>query len=719
MVLFVIACGDDATCLDDHCDAGTADGAIDAGGDDASVDPRDADVRDAPGDALDADGGPDAGHDGGPDAGRCDDGVLNGTESDVDCGGLCPPCASGRACREGADCASGGCVAGICRVGPTAAFTLDPATGAAPLLVTATSHATPGDAPITRVEYDFGDGFALANARVFSSSGTVLVRQRVVDEAGLHDTASRTYVVGAPGFDCRLSATDKTGDAIVSLTPDRLAAEWHTGVVGGVRSECAVAPASGVFYFEASIEPWECDPTEAPLGCVPTPRGGLNLGVGTASASLTTHPGSTASGLDVVILGGINTSDMRLGPAGTGTTWGFVVDYRGASPVVHVVGEDEHGPSVLASQALATNAPVHAMATGVRCKVGVDASFNFGLDTNNRPFAHDVDAVLRAEGLGSVADALVLGWTGTRALPTNARPSLTAPADMSVALGATVTLVASASDAEEGELSDRIVWEDLATVYAARDGALGGTFVYTPRTVGLHPIRVTVQDSYGARRQAIVRLEVTGALPTPATVRLVDDPAVDPLVGSGMALSPDGLSVRWSDPRKMALRANQGLYGDFWYFEATRLIGPDNQGAGLVIAEGDLDPYDDALVPPSCTLNTFGATWQNLMYRRAFDPSRDTYGFAVDYRGTSPVVYFVVGGEVVDVWAMYDAFVPVYPMLFGHVTELTAPYDIRANFGATPFAQNPCQALTAYGLPAADVAAMRVGWGAHATTACP
>lgn len=37
--------------------------------------------------------------------GTCSDGVLNGTESDVDCGGSCPICADGKLCRSDADCA--------------------------------------------------------------------------------------------------------------------------------------------------------------------------------------------------------------------------------------------------------------------------------------------------------------------------------------------------------------------------------------------------------------------------------------------------------------------------------------------------------------------------------------------------------------------------------------------------------------------------------------
>ena len=45
----------------------------------------------------------------------CADGVQNGLETDVDCGGdACPPCQLGRACNDGADCVSGTCTGGHC-----------------------------------------------------------------------------------------------------------------------------------------------------------------------------------------------------------------------------------------------------------------------------------------------------------------------------------------------------------------------------------------------------------------------------------------------------------------------------------------------------------------------------------------------------------------------------------------------------------------------------
>lgn len=48
----------------------------------------------------------------------CENGVVDGDESDVDCGGTCDVCADGRACGDPADCASGICEDGTCVAEP-------------------------------------------------------------------------------------------------------------------------------------------------------------------------------------------------------------------------------------------------------------------------------------------------------------------------------------------------------------------------------------------------------------------------------------------------------------------------------------------------------------------------------------------------------------------------------------------------------------------------
>lgn len=40
---------------------------------------------------------------------------LNGSETDVDCGGICAKCPNGKTCTQGFDCASTCCVANVCK----------------------------------------------------------------------------------------------------------------------------------------------------------------------------------------------------------------------------------------------------------------------------------------------------------------------------------------------------------------------------------------------------------------------------------------------------------------------------------------------------------------------------------------------------------------------------------------------------------------------------
>jgi hypothetical protein len=48
-------------------------------------------------------------------AASCNDGLKNGSETDADCGGpSCATCALGKGCQVGGDCASGGCFSGSC-----------------------------------------------------------------------------------------------------------------------------------------------------------------------------------------------------------------------------------------------------------------------------------------------------------------------------------------------------------------------------------------------------------------------------------------------------------------------------------------------------------------------------------------------------------------------------------------------------------------------------
>jgi hypothetical protein len=50
-----------------------------------------------------------------PSSGSCADGIKNGSETDVDCGGSCPRCVDGRSCGSRNDCTTALCNGGTCQ----------------------------------------------------------------------------------------------------------------------------------------------------------------------------------------------------------------------------------------------------------------------------------------------------------------------------------------------------------------------------------------------------------------------------------------------------------------------------------------------------------------------------------------------------------------------------------------------------------------------------
>lgn len=500
----------------------------------------------------------------------------------------------------------------------------------------------------------------------------------------------------------RLSDVDR--DPYLRLRDDGLAADFHLN--GGARSIQSVAPGSGVFYFEARFSG--------------VSRELHGFGIATAAAPVTmTWLGETDQSYGVEADGSLVHDGAWLGSIGRGhDRLGMVVDYRGTSPIVYVIALAADGVSSEvrdARELTSITAPVHIFVAGLKRDTDYVIEIEPGNDTTTHPFELDPRGALRALGLGSVASRLVLGFGDTYAGPRDTAPSLVVPGDRTVTAGGAVTLTASAIDAEDGDLSAQIEWELLSSPhYGGRARATGPTFSFTPSAIGLHPARARVRDHAGNVREATVRVRVPGPVVQHDPVRLVRDALSSP----GAELSADGLRARWIDLGKYGLRANQALYGEFWYFEITRLVPPANQGGGLVAAGGNIAPYTWDDVPGSCSVNMLGGVWRDLIWQRDFPRAMASYttvGFAVDYRGENPIVYVVADGEVVTELVLADVWIELHPMIYGNPTGLSASgeHDAEINFGASPFVNDPVAALGAYG---ADASALEVGWGDANTT---
>lgn len=632
----------------------------------------------------------------------CSDEVHNGNESDTDCGGSCPACDRGASCFVAADCSPAtaqACVNATCVSGPVANFSLSVVRGKIPLDVELISSARPGDAPLAMIEYDFGygEGFTTALHHRYETAGSFVIVQQVTDGNGLVSRTSHTVVaeVTTP-TSVHLNPLDRQPEDGLTLGPDGLTVDITTGDPAGIRSELAIQPGSGFFYFEGER-----------LG---EPLFQFYFGLVTAGFELGEAPGEDGQSIGVDIGGSVEFGASTIGEFSNETRhYGFAIDYRQMIPTVHVISSESH---VLTAVMDAVDAPLYIYLGGRRVRVGPQARVNTGNDTTNAPFHYDAQRVLAKAGIDSTD--LVMGFGQSHAAAPNTAPKLTLAAPPSAVVGSQVSLQATAWDVEDGEVSDSVSWSDLATTYGERVRGSGKQWTFVPRVPGLHPIEATVRDSDGREAVTVVDVRVEGSLPRFDTVELVTDERS----GAGVQISDDGLAARFTAFGKYGVRANQGLLNGFEYFEMRRLGNIENQGGGVVTLDGDLNPYRAANVPPSCSINHSASIWRSLVSVADYDThATDHYGVVVDYRARHPTVFFITensSGEPVLAHAMVldDVTVPVYPMVYGNPTPApSSSFDVEINFGGQPFYYDPVLVLNDAGY---DSTGLRLGWGSAA-----
>ncbi len=494
----------------------------------------------------------------------------------------------------------------------------------------------------------------------------------------------------------RLSQEDR--GPLLRLREDGLAVDFYAH--DGVRSETAIQPGSGVFYFESKR--------------LVEVIGDYGFGIATHAVPVVeTGIGETDQSFGLMVDGSVFYAGNWLTRIDApNDTYGMVVDYRDTTPTVHVVAHGDDGSvGVLHSESLTgITSPLYIFVAGTKEAPTWHVEINPGNDTVNVPFTYDPASALRAAGMADTADALVLGWGTTFAGAPDDPPVLRVPNDRSVAAGTPITLQATATDTEDGDLTGKIEWELLSSPhYAGRTKASGGTFTFTATAVGIHPARATIRDAAGHWVEATVRITV------PGPVTMVDQPQLVHDVESGqeIVISPDGRSARWVGVDKQGVRANQSIYGAFWYFEFERLGDVVNEGGGIVTGDGHIGPYSWDDVAASCSVNVSDGFYYDLIWETHFSstpPNYDHYGFAVDYRGEHPAVYVIVGDQLLDQMVLSDAWVELYPMVYGNETGTTTDghYDEAINFGQRPFAYDPVSVLEAQGV---DTTELVVGWG--------
>jgi hypothetical protein len=191
----------------------------------------------------------------------CTDGVRNGTETDVDCGGgVCPACGAGKQCQVDADCAAGTCTGGACAASSIAtAVTLtssaNPAVFGQVVAWTATVTAANGATPTGNAIF-FVDNDAFPT----SLSGGVAQVVPTNPSVGTHTVVFRYVPNGAfaPSMSAPLMQT-------VNPAPTRVTIAAAPSAAGGT------APADSAVTFTATVSPVIPPPG---TNATPVPAGG-------------------------------------------------------------------------------------------------------------------------------------------------------------------------------------------------------------------------------------------------------------------------------------------------------------------------------------------------------------------------------------------------------------------------------------------------------------
>ncbi len=436
----------------------------------------------------------------------------------------------------------------------------------------------------------------------------------------------------------RLSATDK--DPAVTLSTDRFGASFGGSGPHGVRTEVAIAPSSGWYYFEGHRET--------------STLGNYGFGVASPTAPLDVAGGANDQSVGVDTLGRIFYNGAQVASFGdTAVTsyYGVAINYTGTHPVVYILSECT--PVRLTS---------YSTPDGYACSNPPGPLFSAG--GNGLPVR--VSTPITMTNVSGPLHALVYGEN--------------------VAAGFIATINGGGDKTKPYKYPSNYV--------LFNEGISGAEFMGT----GFGP-----ENAYAGRE---VPEKVSRVFMQKSSMLLPAWQRTDP----GIRLSADALSAGYDTPQKAAVRANQGMIGEFRYFEVNREISPANFGQGLTTAYTQINPYCFGPEQPSMSLNSVGGMWRNLVSRgpsENFSTTNTHYGFAVDYRGSRPIVRTIVGGAIVSTMTL-DIFIPLFPTIYGNPQGARATNT--ANFGAKPFVYDARQILQNAGV---DVSQFYPGWGVH------
>jgi hypothetical protein len=518
----------------------------------------------------------------------------------------------------------------------------------------------------------------------------------------------------------------------------------------GLRSSLPINPGDGFYYLE--IERLAGD-------------GEFVVGVATGAAPLYAN--------DV----GALRSDPELGVSSQ--FWNVIsiaIDYRGTSPVVYFFG-DRFGSTPNYSEIISMDGVTDAVYLYIASHEGNEFHLNFG-GLNGADFTR-VPRTTVEQLLFNGGSLVEYGMPVPRAKPS----LIIAEGSQLAQQNDSITFTATAMDADGFNIASSVEWFlDNISIGS------GSTISPATNTAGSFSLEARVQDVEELRTISSVDFYVhpatggdnldydldgltyaqevilstnpsrsdsdldglsdgyevaNGLSPTSSSDPLVSPvtshknkvffDVVSSVTSSIVSTSDDGLSVGYIPglDGKAALRANQGMLGEFRYWEGRALLD-DDMGFGFVSPNEPINDYccvtapsnnqdfSDPLAPgSSMSVNTAGSgnsIWENLVFQNNYANNDFFIGLAIDYTGLEPVVY-VIGSSGIQqtiVLSDYDNAESIFPMFYGNsnLSETRGPVAVQtANFGHEPFFYNVEQILSDAMIP--NLASFVPGWGLY------
>ncbi len=324
---------------------------------------------------------------------------------------------------------------------------------------------------------------------------------------------------------------------------------------------------------------------------------------------------------------------------------------------------------------------------------------SFGIFTNGALYYNNAQVNSFSETATTTVYGLAVDYTGAHPIvhaivaDTSGQPAPIAPVTLTGISGDLYLFVFGQSGAmariDAGNDPQRRAFTYPADYELVLDGYAGAEFMGT----GWGP-----QHSYSGR-------------PVPRQFERVFLDPVETPAGAEINLGPQQLSCSYTQNLKMAIRANTGMIGQFRYWEAHRDTNTGNFGQGYISAHAFVSPYccvSTSLTgaPPSMSINSSAKIWRNLVSQADYDISNSYYGFGVDYRGSRPIVYVILGDALARTMPLDDFFRPIYPMLYGNTQGYKRTNS--ANFGTEAFHYDARTILSNAGV---DTSELILGWG--------